>query len=87
MNENEEFKAISLEAMNKLGVGKTIFAQEHLEIDPKSLTKYWTKGAVPRRVWLRAIALATDEPEHNLNKALDNSLPSIFRSIYEKFKQ
>lgn len=82
MTENEEFESICKEAMKRLNVGKTLFAEEHLCIDPKTFRKYCSEGNVPKKVWLKAIALATGEPEVKLN----NVMIKMFRSLYESFR-
>ncbi len=82
MKESEEFEKICFEAMKRLNVGKTDLAENHLCIDPKTYRKYCSEGNVPKKVWLKAIALATGEPEVKLN----NVLLKMFRSLYESFR-
>lgn len=82
MTENEEFERICKEAMARLKVGKTLFAEEHLCIDPKTYRKYCSEGNVPKKIWLKAIALATGEPEAELN----NIMLRMFRALYERLR-
>ncbi len=80
MTENEEFASICKEAMAKLEVGKTLFAEEYLELDPKTFKKYCTEGSIPKKIWAKALSLATGVPKEQF----ENQITKMFRLLYEK---
>ena len=80
MTENEEFENICKEAMSRLKAGKTSFAEDYLELDPKTFKKYCTTGSIPKKVWVKALFLATGVPEEQF----ENQITKMFRLLYEK---
>ncbi len=79
---NKEFIELAESAMKRLNVGKTEFAERHLEIDPKTFLSY-RKGLVkvPTKIQLKVLSLATGQTEQIVKNMFDDLFGALKKRL------